>query len=168
MRRSEHRFRKPPNFAVHKNEATRHGEAWDDARIALNGGDARAPVAWPSEKKQRSLYPLGQPGFARGGRVKLIAQGLRRLPQKEQQSQRQNPLVSIMKSDALMMTAAAVLASILISSAPHGSTIFGPSGHPRLPHTSKQTLRLWNRPSIVVHRTEVVLNPAAPSAAPSA
>jgi hypothetical protein len=67
--------------------------------------------------------------------------------------------VSDMKSDALMMTAAAVLASILISSAPHVSAIFGSSEKPRLLHTSRQTLRLWNRPSIVLHSTEVALNP---------
>ena len=91
--------------------------------------------------------------------MKLIAQGLRRPPQKDQQSQRQNPLVSIMKSDALMMTAAAVLASILISLAPHIPATFGSSEAPRLLHTSRQTLRLWNRPSIVILRTDVVLNP---------
>jgi hypothetical protein len=80
---------------------------------------------------------------------------------KERQSPRQKytPLVSIMKSDALMMTAAAVLASILISLAPHVPAIFGSSEAPRLLHTSRQTLRLWNRPSIVIHRAEVVLNP---------
>jgi hypothetical protein len=63
-----------------------------------------------------------------------------------------------MKSDALMMTAAAVLASILISLAPHIPAIFGSSEAPRLLHTSRQTLKLWNRPSVVIHRTEVVLN----------
>jgi hypothetical protein len=57
------------------------------------------------------------------------------------------------------MTAAAVLALILISLAPHVSAIFGSSETPRLLHTSRQTLKLWNRPSIVVHGTEVVLNP---------
>jgi len=70
-----------------------------------------------------------------------------------------HPLVSIMKSDALMMTAAAVLASILISLAPHVPAIFGSSEAPRLLHTSRQTLRLWNRPSIVILRADVVLNP---------
>ena len=70
-----------------------------------------------------------------------------------------HPLVSTMKSDALMMTAAAVLASILISSAPHVSGIFGSPEKPRLPHTSRQTLRLWKRPWIEVRRAEVVLNP---------
>jgi hypothetical protein len=64
-----------------------------------------------------------------------------------------------MKGDALIMTAAAVLASILISTAPHVSAIFGSSETPQLLHTSRQTLKLWNRPSIVIHRTEVVLNP---------
>jgi hypothetical protein len=64
-----------------------------------------------------------------------------------------------MKSDALIMTAAAVLASILISLAPHVFAIFGSSEAPRLLHTSRQTLKLWNRPSILVRRTEVVLNP---------
>lgn len=64
-----------------------------------------------------------------------------------------------MKSDALMMTAAAVLASILISLAPHIPATFGSSEAPRLLHTSRQTLRLWNRPSIVIQRTDVVLNP---------
>ena len=64
-----------------------------------------------------------------------------------------------MKSDALMMTAAAVLASILISLAPHIPATFGSSEAPRLLHTSRQTLRLWNCPSIVIHRTDVVLNP---------
>jgi hypothetical protein len=58
-----------------------------------------------------------------------------------------------MKSDALMMTAAAVLASILISLAPHVPAIFGFSEAPRLLHTSRQTLKLWNRPSIIVHHT---------------
>jgi hypothetical protein len=64
-----------------------------------------------------------------------------------------------MKSDALIMTAAAVLASILISLAPHVSAVFGSSEAPQLLHTSRQTLRLWDRPSIVIHRTGVVLNP---------
>jgi hypothetical protein len=118
----------------------------------------KCPGSAPA-KKQAPLCPAGQPEIARGGTVYVIGIAAASAQKNGNPPRQIHPLVSIMKSDALIMTAAAVLASILISLATHVSAIFGSSEAPRLLHTSRQTLRLWNRPSIVIHRAEVVLNP---------
>ncbi len=52
-----------------------------------------------------------------------------------------------MDRKALIMTVAAVLASILISWT-HVNGMTGDNGTVRLAHSSRQTLKLWARPSI--------------------
>jgi hypothetical protein len=71
------------------------------------------------------LVPCGTARNSRGGRVKVIGIAATSAQKNSNPPRQIHPLVSIMKSDAFIMTAAAVLASILISLAPHVSAIFG-------------------------------------------